>query len=93
MSTHTEVDRTFHRLETMPQITFYVGALALMAFASFPWVGLVLGLVAIAAAVAGRKSATDAVHGAMLCIGGTFAITAIVLSWMTPGIFSIVWGN
>ena len=84
-----------HRLETMPVAAFYVGAVALMAFASFPWVGLVLGLVALAAAAAaaGRRSATDAVHRALLSIGCTFAVAAIALSWMTPGLFTIILGN
>lgn len=93
MSTHFEVDHTFPQLQTLPVVAFFLGALALMAFASFPWVGFVLGLVAVGVAVAGRKSATDALHSALAWVGVGFAITAIVLSWMTPGLHSIVWGN
>lgn len=77
---------------TLPLATLLVGCGAFSLIPSFPWLPLIVGLIAVGLAFASRGRITGPRAAAQVAIGTTLGVAAIVLFWMAPGLHTIIWG-
>lgn len=77
---------------TLASWTFLIGTLSPIALFSTTWLGPILGVVAVIMAIVALRRPHAGYEEGVIILGLTFGVCSVLLSWIGPGIYQVIWG-